>query len=901
MKSVYQVLGTFLISVLFTSFSFAQLQSQVLSLNYYEEGDLNTVEKSTDGKSYFNLNEGIFSNPDLKRGAIVEFLKPDESVDRLVIVDREEYFPGIVSIRAFKEGNRDKVFAGTFNKGAFNGVFFEEFDSPLYFGFDNEKAKNFASKKNERIEHRLSCGIDHSDELIPVPHFRKPGTSLKQKTGNNSSASVAAPLVAAVDDSVTIDLLIVYTQAAETWAATTGFGDINGVIAQSINLSQTALNNSKVGVDLRLVSTLKTSYDEENDGLSDSDTRLRRLTQNDNAPVFNSEDGHDGFMQEVHGVRDTFGADIVSLLVKIEDTGGLGWRLGRSGGNPAFGFNLNRVQQVADTFTLIHEIGHNMGNAHSRTQASSAASGGGGLFHYSAGFQNTPSDYHTIMAYPDGLQEAPYFSSPGLTYLGTPTGQNSSTAPTDNARSMREIKRTISNYRDTKANAPSASLLADVINIEMNREDDLSIPFQIFNDGESVLVWDIDFGFSGNGFKRAKRNQNSIEPVLIERTGLDRIKYPANYTRTAEEKQKSAATEQILYSTSFENGEGFPIGTYEGYSEWAGVSGNATFEISASNPSSGSQHLRISADTSGAKIISAPFLGFQGFGSYEIKFNFTVSSTSELFFIDIFDGKSGEQTAGITIQQGIFFAAYINESDQVSYTGIGNAVINSDQNYEMRIVLDPDDQKVKYYLDGNLMYDIDYLRGTSPGDLEIYHANSESNSVIDIDDIEVKQLSAPYPWLSVSESTGFTLEDGSSSRSLNFTTRGIDAGTYRTTMKVRTNDPNNASIEVPITLTVANMVSNEPIDAPGKIALDQNYPNPFNPATTISYTLKEVENIRLEVFNIQGQKIATLFEGKQQAGEHEVQFDASDLSSGVYMYRLQTGSQILTRQMVLIK
>lgn len=120
-------------------------------------------------------------------------------------------------------------------------------------------------------------------------------------------------------------------------------------------------------------------------------------------------------------------------------------------------------------------------------------------------------------------------------------------------------------------------------------------------------------------------------------------------------------------------------------------------------------------------------------------------------------------------------------------------------------------------------------------------------------------------------------------------------------MKVRTNDPQNPSLEVPITLTVANMVSNEFDDAPVKIALDQNYPNPFNPATTISYTLREAENIRLEVFNIQGQKIATLFEGRQQAGEHDVPFDASNLSSGVYMYRLQTASQILTRQMVLIK
>ncbi len=870
--------------------------SQVFSLNQINETDQNTLQKETTDKTYFTLNEEIFTNPEINRGTILQFHKAKETTDRLIVLDREEYMPGVISFRGYKEGNKDKVFAFTYNKGALNGIYYDDFDAPTYFGYDNSKAKNYMSFRNERIEHRLTCGIDHSDELIPVPHFRTPGTSLKQKAAN-STASVAAPLVDSEDDSVTIDLMIVYTQAAEDWATTTGFGDIAGVIAQSVNLSQTALNNSGVGVDLRLVTTLKTSYDEENDGLSDSDVRLRRFTQNDNAPVFDAEDGHNGFMQEVHGVRDTFGADIVSLLVKIEDTGGLGWRLSTSGGNPSFGFNLNRVQQIADTFTLVHEIGHNMGNAHSRTQQSSAASDGGGLFHYSAGFQNTPSNYHTVMAYSDGLDEAPYFSSPGLSFLGTATGQSSSTVPTDNARSMREIKRTVSNYRDTQTNAPTASLLADVINVEMNREDDLTIPFQIFNDGQSVLVWDIDFGFSGNGFKRTKKMGSIIEPASFERI----TKRAANHSKNKANKAKSIVAEQTLYSTSFESGEGFSAGTFEGLSEWRAVSDDE-FMISSANANTGSQHLRVEGDGTGnTKFISAPFFGFQQFGSYEITVNFSVSSDTETYDIYVSDGKNGEFSAAIIIGQGVFFAADINEEDQVTFSATNAGTIDIGTYNEIKMVMDPDNEVIRYILNGSTVYENPYVGGFSPGEMLILNRSDENGSTIDIDDIEVKQISAPYPWLSVSESTGFTLEDASSSRSLQFTTRGVDAGTYQTTMKVRTNDPQNPSLEVPITLTVANMVSNEPGDTPVKIALDQNYPNPFNPATTISYTLREAENIHLEVFNIQGQKIATLFEGKQQAGEHEVQFDASNLSSGVYIYRLQTGSQILTRQMVLIK
>jgi len=83
--------------------------------------------------------------------------------------------------------------------------------------------------------------------------------------------------------------------------------------------------------------------------------------------------------------------------------------------------------------------------------------------------------------------------------------------------------------------------------------------------------------------------------------------------------------------------------------------------------------------------------------------------------------------------------------------------------------------------------------------------------------------------------------------------------------------------------------------------LSNNYPNPFNPVTTIRYELPVNSNVRLEVFDILGRRVAVLVDGMIEAGVHEVTFNASNLASGVYLYRLSTADFVQTRQMVLVK
>jgi hypothetical protein len=89
--------------------------------------------------------------------------------------------------------------------------------------------------------------------------------------------------------------------------------------------------------------------------------------------------------------------------------------------------------------------------------------------------------------------------------------------------------------------------------------------------------------------------------------------------------------------------------------------------------------------------------------------------------------------------------------------------------------------------------------------------------------------------------------------------------------------------------------------SPFEYKLENNYPNPFNPSTKIKYSLKIQGSVTLKVFNLLGQQVATLVNEVQQAGPHDIVFDASRLSSGVYFYSLQSGSFRESKKMLLLK
>lgn len=110
--------------------------------------------------------------------------------------------------------------------------------------------------------------------------------------------------------------------------------------------------------------------------------------------------------------------------------------------------------------------------------------------------------------------------------------------------------------------------------------------------------------------------------------------------------------------------------------------------------------------------------------------------------------------------------------------------------------------------------------------------------------------------------------------------------------------PGQSGLVVSLTTTGVSELTNS---TPHTWSLGQNYPNPFNPATVISYQIPVNTYVTLKVYDMLGREVKTLVNERQTAGTHLVTFDAGNLASGVYFYRMQAGSFVQTKKLILMK
>jgi hypothetical protein len=132
-------------------------------------------------------------------------------------------------------------------------------------------------------------------------------------------------------------------------------------------------------------------------------------------------------------------------------------------------------------------------------------------------------------------------------------------------------------------------------------------------------------------------------------------------------------------------------------------------------------------------------------------------------------------------------------------------------------------------------------------------------------------------------------------KSVNITESWVD------TVIILNNSINNSSLAIPTFIDFPLGIGNEMNNLPLQFSLHQNYPNPFNPVTSIQYVVGSLQFVTLKVYDVLGNELATLVNEEKPAGEYEVEFDGTNLSSGIYFYRIRAGSYTETKKMVLLR
>lgn len=112
---------------------------------------------------------------------------------------------------------------------------------------------------------------------------------------------------------------------------------------------------------------------------------------------------------------------------------------------------------------------------------------------------------------------------------------------------------------------------------------------------------------------------------------------------------------------------------------------------------------------------------------------------------------------------------------------------------------------------------------------------------------------------------------------------------------------NSQPLSPPINITNTTVSVAERRGIPAQFAMDQNYPNPFNPSTSIDFALPRQEHVTLDVFNVLGQKVATLVNETRAAGYYTERFEGARLASGIYFYRMTAGQLTFLKKMLMIK
>jgi hypothetical protein len=381
-------------------------------------------------KAPVHLNESLFDLIRNKHVHQFEIENFEGDIYRVTVRRVIEQLNGDWSITGFLNGDWRNTFTLSYSDGTvLSSIQNIEGHNFYDIKYSTEEMQHYFLKVDPHERDELSCGVDHDMKVDGVSREKMQNMDIEENQGR-----------------AFIDVMIVYTPRARSWA-TLNAGGIQNVVNQSMAVAQNTADNANVNLQFRLVHSAEVDYAES----GNSRTDLCRLTATTTFTPNSTLCSPTSILDEVHQWRNIHQADLVAMFTLADDVGGIAWLLTNPEGNSRIGFSLTRVQQAAGT-THVHEMGHNMGMAHSRLQDSNAAGAEGGVFTYSTGWRWPGQDgnsYASVMTYNEGSQGVQIFSNPNITFQGAPTGSyDQEGAPADNARSARNIMHVIASYRE---------------------------------------------------------------------------------------------------------------------------------------------------------------------------------------------------------------------------------------------------------------------------------------------------------------------------------------------------------------------------------------------------------------------------------------------------------------------
>jgi len=783
------------------------------------------------------------------------------------------------------------------------------------------------------LDRKKTESLEGSPSMVPPKETEQKNPVNETGTSSGTEQTTSSVSVNDVNSPDVVSVMIVYTPSAASWALSSE-GGINNTISQIMQKSNLALGNSNSLLQFELVYSGEVNYTE----LNTSDD-LYRLTNT-----------ADGYMDEVHSLRNTYGADVVVLLENISFTGGIGWLLNSTSGSPAYAFSITRVQQASFTYTAVHEVGHNMGCHHSKLQNYQP---GPGIFSYSAGWRwvgTNGGKYCSVMTYESGSYFAdgqthtrvPYFSNPSINYYGVPTGN---AVDGDNARTLRETKGVVAAYRSAPCITPtqqatafsSTNVTSNSMTISWTRGNGSQV-LVVARQGSAVNSNPVNgTGYTANALFGSGTQIGTGNYVVYNGTGstvnVSGLVSGTNYYFAAFEYNSPSncyltpgltgnATTQFTVPVAPVAKAASGITQSAFVANWNASSGATGYFLDVATDNTFTTGLILNNVSTG-NFISYTVSGLTASTTYfyRLRASNIAGTSSSSNVITVTTLAPASPTAPVATAATLLTPSGFNANWNSSSGAAGYRLDVSTSSRFSGFVAGYDNKEVgnttTFALTGLSSKTTYYYRvrayntgGTSASSNRITVTTLSSLGVPDA--VAATNTSATgfsANWNAAAGASGYYLDVATNSTFSKYVTgyknlklgnvtsaaiTGLAAGKiyyYRVRAYNATETSANSytiTVTTPASLKSAEIASTVPDVSPA--GLFTSHPNPFGREVTISYSVAEKGWATLEILDITGRLVKTLVSGVQEAGLYQITWDPGEESNpGIYIGRFRSG------------